>query len=98
MECIRKATAADASRIAEILVFTKRMNYRHIFQDDKGSFGELQVLPLAQSYLADPKKEHRDRKARRDYFDMDKNRYQKGDLYVISMIDEEMRVDDMRLR
>ena len=56
MECIRKATAADASRIAEILVFTKRMNYRHIFQDDKGSFGELQVLPLAQSYLADPKK------------------------------------------
>lgn len=45
-----------------------------------------------------PKKEHRDRKARRDYFDMDKNRYQKGDLYVISMIDEEMRADDMRLR
>ncbi len=56
MEYIRKASAADASRIAEILVFTKRMNYRSIFQDDKGSFGELQVLPLAQSYITDPKK------------------------------------------
>ena len=28
---IRQATMADASRIAEILIFTKRMNYRKIF-------------------------------------------------------------------
>ena len=28
---IRHATIADASRIAEILIFTKRMNYRKIF-------------------------------------------------------------------
>ncbi len=51
---IRKATIEDVSRIAEILVFTKRMNYRFIFQNDKVSFGEIQVLPLAQEYLEDP--------------------------------------------
>jgi len=52
---IRQATMADASRIAEILIFTKRMNYRKIFHDDKVSFGEMQVYPLAQSYIDDPK-------------------------------------------
>ena len=37
---IRHAQAADASRIAEISIFAKRMNYRSIFNDDKVSFGE----------------------------------------------------------
>ncbi len=31
---IRKAQAGDLSRIAEILVFVKRINYRPIFQND----------------------------------------------------------------
>lgn len=48
---IRYATVEDASRIAEILIFTKRMNYRHIFQNDKVSFGEMQVYPLAKDYI-----------------------------------------------
>lgn len=48
---IRQATIADASRIAEILIFTKRINYRKIFHNDKVSFGEMQVYPLAQSYI-----------------------------------------------
>ena len=56
MDCIRKAVLQDVSRIAEISVFTKRMNYRPIFQNDKVSFGEIQVLPLAQEYMADPEK------------------------------------------
>ena len=34
MEHIRKATAEDVSRLAEILVFVKRMNYRSIFHND----------------------------------------------------------------
>ena len=50
---IRQATIADASRIAEILIFTKRMNYRKIFCDDKVSFGEMQVYPLAKRYIDD---------------------------------------------
>lgn len=53
---IRKAEEKDISRIAEILIFTKRMSYRSIFCNDKVSFGEMQVLPLAEEYLADKKK------------------------------------------
>ena len=56
MNYIRKADAADASRIAEILIFSKRANYRHIFNDDAVSFGEMQVLPLAQEYIDDEEK------------------------------------------
>lgn len=48
---IRHATIADASRIAEILIFAKRMNYRKIFKNDKVSFGEMQVYPLAKRYI-----------------------------------------------
>ena len=51
---IRKATQGDISRIAEILVFTKRLNYRSIFRNDKYSFGEMQVLSVAQEYLDNP--------------------------------------------
>ena len=51
---IRKATLKDISRIAEILVFVKRINYRPIFQNDAYSFGELQVLSVAQEYIDSP--------------------------------------------
>ena len=51
MHMIRKATEKDASRIAEILVFVKRMKFRPIFQDDAYSFGELQVIPVARKYV-----------------------------------------------
>ena len=47
---IRKAEINDISRIAEILVFVKRMNYRVIFRNDEVSFGEIQVLPVAEEY------------------------------------------------
>ncbi|MCR5489985.1 MAG: GNAT family N-acetyltransferase [Saccharofermentans sp.] len=50
---IRKAAIEDISRIAEILVFVKRMNYRVIFRNDAVSFGEIQVLPVAEQY-SDP--------------------------------------------
>ena len=44
---LRAAAAADASRLAEIYIFAKRMAYRPIFNDDLVSFNEMQVLPLA---------------------------------------------------
>lgn len=49
---IRKAAMKDISRIAEILVFVKRMNYRSIFRNDAVSFGEIQVIPVAEEYSA----------------------------------------------
>ena len=56
MSIIRKATITDASRIAEILIFTKRMNYRSIFCNDKVSFGEMQVYPLTKEFIEFPEK------------------------------------------
>lgn len=50
---IRAATAEDVSRIAAVVVFVRRVKFRPIFQDDGYSFGELQVLPVAERY-ADP--------------------------------------------
>lgn len=49
---IRPATERDLSRIAEILVFVKRMKFRPIFQDDDYSFNQLQVLTVAKQYAA----------------------------------------------
>lgn len=41
---LRKAGNKDISRIAEILIFTKRTTYRPIFKNDNVSFNEMQVL------------------------------------------------------
>ena len=48
---IRRAAPEDISRIAEILVFAKRMKYRSIFNDDTYAFGKLQVIPVAKEYI-----------------------------------------------
>lgn len=56
MEHIRKAAPQDASRLAEILIFAKRAAYRPIFQNNAVSFGQMQVLPLANEYLSSPEK------------------------------------------
>ena len=50
---IRQANEQDVSRIAEILVFNNRMNFYPIFQDDEYSFGELQVITIADQYRGD---------------------------------------------
>ena len=55
---IRKAEPKDISRIAEILVFTKRMKYRSIFHNDEYSFNGLQVVKVADEFK-DP--EHLDK-------------------------------------
>ena len=54
MSSIRQAVEADASRIAEIIVFNNRLNYFPIFRDEGFSFGTVQVMPLAKQYLDDP--------------------------------------------
>lgn len=44
------------------------------------------------------KKMLRDRTARREYFSVERNRRQRGDLYIAQIMDEEMKPDDPRLR
>ena len=52
---IRKAKTNDLSRIAEIYVFNNRVNYFPIFKDEKFSFGELQVVTMADNYFGKDK-------------------------------------------
>lgn len=47
---IRRAGRKDASRLAEILIFAKRVTYRPIFKNDILSFNEMQVLDLALAF------------------------------------------------
>lgn len=49
-EKIRCATESDFARIAEIIVFSKRVAYRSIFNDDVVSFNELGVVKLFTQY------------------------------------------------
>ena len=44
------------------------------------------------------KKMKRDKSARREYFDVERNRRQRGDIYITQILDEEMSPDDQRLR
>ncbi|MBM6884470.1 DUF3990 domain-containing protein [Pseudoflavonifractor phocaeensis] len=44
------------------------------------------------------KKMLRDKSARREYFHVERNRRQRGDLYITQIMDEEMTSDDPRLR
>ena len=40
----------------------------------------------------------RDKTARREYFDVERNKRQRGDIYIMQIMDEEMKADDLRLR
>ena len=51
---IRAAQPKDIPRIAEIIVFGKRVAYRDIFQNDMVTFNELQVMDLAEEYRRNP--------------------------------------------
>ena len=44
------------------------------------------------------KKMLRDKTARREYFDVERNKRQRGDLYITQIMDEEMMPGDPRLR
>lgn len=53
---------------------------------------------IAESNEWYAKKMLRDKTARREYFSVERNKRQRGDLYITQIIDEEMRADDSRLR
>lgn len=53
---VRKATKKDSARIAEIIIFGKRVAYRSIFRNDEVSFNEIQVIPLWEEYSNNPEK------------------------------------------
>ena len=66
----------------------------------KKAFNQIHFLgyEVAASDEWFAKKELRDKTARREYFSMERNKWQRGDLYIAQMIDEEMKSNDLRLR
>ncbi len=59
MNYIRPASAADASRIAEIIITNYRINFYPIFHNDLYYFGELNVCEMAAEYANDIQLLHR---------------------------------------
>ena len=59
------------------------------------SFIDYEIAKYNEWYV---KKMNRDKKARRDYFDIERNKRVKGDIYITNILDEEMRWYDARLR
>lgn len=51
---VRKAELRDVPRIAEMIIFGKRVAYRDIFRNDAVSFNQLQVVDLARTYCREP--------------------------------------------
>ena len=66
----------------------------------KRSFKRLRFLGYETADYREwyKKKAFRDKSARRQYFDVERNRRQKGDLYITTILDEEMTADDPRIR
>ena len=64
------------------------------------AFGCLtfQKAIVAEAAIWNPKKLARDGKARRDYFKNRKTPWKKGEIYMMQILDEEMKEDDPRLR
>lgn len=64
------------------------------------AFGRLSFIgyevAISDEWYA--KKMERDKSARREYFDEERNRRQPGDIYITQIIDEEMKPNDERLR
>ena len=58
MNFIRPASAADASRISEIIIVNYRMNFYPFFQNDSFYFRELNVLDMAAEYKEGTERNH----------------------------------------
>lgn len=66
----------------------------------KTTFDRIQFIGsnAAKSEEWYAKKMLRDKSARREYFNVERNKRQRGDLYITQIMDEEMKFDDLRLR
>ena len=66
----------------------------------KKAFDRIQFTgyEIAQSDEWYARKMLRDKTARREYYSVERNKRQRGDLHITQIIDEEMKSDDPRLR
>lgn len=66
----------------------------------KPAFDQIRFVDseIAKSDVWYAKKMLRDKTARREYFSVERNQRQRGDIYITQIMDEEMTPDDPRLR
>ena len=62
---------------------------------DRIRFVGYEVAERSEWYA---RKMSRDKSARREYFSVERNKRQRGDIYITNIMDEEMKPDDPRLR
>ena len=73
---------------------------RQVVVKSERAFSRLQFLDAQEALRSIwlPRRERRDREAREQYFDHERNARKKGDLFITQIIDEEMGPNDDRLR
>lgn len=66
----------------------------------KKAFDQIKYIDayISESSKWYNKKQFRDLNARNEYFNVERNRRQKGDIYIQNIIDEEMKTNDSRLQ
>ena len=81
--------AMHLGKLGQQFVLKSKMAFERI------RFTHYEVAGREKWYV---RKQMRDRLARREYFDLERNRRQRGDLYITQILDEEVKSDDPRLR
>ncbi len=76
-----------------------KLGQQYVLKSEKAferiSFLNYEIARYNEWYV---RKINRDKKTRRDYFDVEGNKRVKGDIYITNILDEEMRWYDARLR
>ena len=75
-----------------------RLGWQYVLKSKK-AFGRVRYVGNEPAFAEDwyAKKEWRDKNARRQYFQMDRDSWQR-EIYITRILDEEMKSDDPRLR
>jgi hypothetical protein len=81
--------AMHLGKLGQQIVIKSRNAFEHL------NFVGYEVAKYDEWYS---KKRLRDRMARREYFDTERNKRRRGDLYITQILDEEMKSNDSRLR
>ena len=81
--------AMHLGKLGEQFVLKSRSAFERI------RFTGYEIAESAEWYA---RKMRRDRTARREYFNVERNGRRKGDIYILQIMDEEMMPDDPRLR
>ena len=83
------SSAMRLGKLGEQNVLKSQRAFEHI---------SFQRATFAEASIWQPQKLERDTRARRDYFESRKVPWKKGEIYMMQILEEEIRADDARLR